>query len=154
MHAEQGMTHEEQEKAFDQIRSDHEKLRKDYLQAKEDYNARKRSSATGGDTNFDDNKELEGELFKLGMKFDEIHEKVEEKRKEKHSQRQPFATNRIQSDSDAMTSGMSDQETQSVDQMKKKIKVRVNKECLFWRSVAVVRKTFLPVTGLISVLIG
>ncbi|KAK3087416.1 hypothetical protein FSP39_005595 [Pinctada imbricata] len=117
----QGMTHDEQERVFDKIRNDHETLRKDYLRAKEDYNARKRSTAVG-DVTFDDNKELEGELFKLGMKFDEIHEKVEEKRKEKHSQRQPFATNRRQSDSDVMTSGMSDQETRSVDQMKKKIK--------------------------------
>jgi hypothetical protein len=116
-----GMTHEEQEKVFDQIRNDHEKLRKDYLQVKEEYNTRKRNSATG-DTNFDEDKELEGELFRLGMKFDDIHQRVEENRKEKHSQRQPFQTNRRQSDSDAITSGMSDQEMRSVDQMKRKIK--------------------------------
>lgn len=117
----EGMTHEEQEKVFDQIRNDHEKLRKDYLQVKEDYNTRKRTTATG-DTNFDEDKELEGELFRLGMKFDDIHQRVEENRKEKHSQRQPFQTNRRQSDSDALTSGMSDQEVRSVDHMKRKIK--------------------------------
>lgn len=117
----EGMSHENQEKIFDQIRNDHEKLRKDYLQVKEDYNTRKRTSGTG-DVNFDEDKELEGELFRLGMKFDDIHQKVEENRKEKHSQRQPFQLNRRQSDSDILTSGMSDQEMRSVDQMKRKIR--------------------------------
>ncbi|XP_065933670.1 serine/arginine repetitive matrix protein 2 isoform X4 [Magallana gigas] len=117
----EGMSHENQEKIFDQIRNDHEKLRKDYLQVKEDYNTRKRTSGTG-DVNFDEDKELEGELFRLGMKFDDIHQKVEENRKEKHSQRQPFQSNRRQSDSDILTSGMSDQEMRSVDQMKHKIR--------------------------------
>jgi hypothetical protein len=34
---------EEQEKAFENIRSDHEKLRRTYLQAKEDYKVLRRS---------------------------------------------------------------------------------------------------------------
>ena len=36
-------TVEEQEKAFENIRTDHEKLRRSYLQAKEDYNVLRRS---------------------------------------------------------------------------------------------------------------
>ncbi|XP_045200672.2 uncharacterized protein LOC123554492 isoform X3 [Mercenaria mercenaria] len=84
------LTVEEQESVFDKIRTDHEKLRRDYLQSKEDYNVLRRSTATGLDVAFDQEKELEGELFKLGMKFDEIHEKVEENLKEKSAKRQPF----------------------------------------------------------------
>ena len=91
---EQQLNLEEQETVFDKIRSDHEKLRRDYLQSKEDYNVLKRSSAAGADVNFDQEKELEGELFKIGMKFDEIHEKVDENMKEKSSARQPFQTSR------------------------------------------------------------
>ncbi|XP_061164853.1 uncharacterized protein LOC133173820 isoform X2 [Saccostrea echinata] len=120
LEAGEGMRHEDQEKIFDQIRNDHEKLRKNYLQTKEEYNTRKRTSGTG-DVNFDEDKELEGELFRLGMKFDGIHEKMEENRK-KQSQKQPFQSNRRQSDSDVLTSGMSDQEMRSVDHMKRKIK--------------------------------
>lgn len=37
------LTLEEQEKAFENIRTDHEKLRRSYLQAKEDYNVLRRS---------------------------------------------------------------------------------------------------------------
>jgi hypothetical protein len=47
----------------------------------------KRSTPNLADINFDHNKELEGELFRLGMKFDEIHEAVEQSEKEKASQR-------------------------------------------------------------------
>lgn len=39
---------------------------------KEDYNIRKRISGIG-DVNFDEDKELEGELFRFGMKFDDIY---------------------------------------------------------------------------------
>lgn len=40
---ERQLTLEEQEQAFDNIRTDHEKLRRSYLQAKEDYNVLRRS---------------------------------------------------------------------------------------------------------------
>ena len=39
----QQLTLEEQDKAFENIRTDHEKLRRSYLQAKEDYNVLRRS---------------------------------------------------------------------------------------------------------------
>lgn len=112
------LTHEEQEKVFDKIRTNHEKLRHDYLQSKEDYNVLKRSTPNLADINFDGDKELEGELFRLGMKFDEIHEAVEQSEKEKASQRQPFQKKTTETE----MSDHSDQEGRSVDQMKQKMK--------------------------------
>jgi len=88
------LTIEEQEGVFEKIRVEHEKLRREYLQSKEDYNVLRRSTTSGLDIAFDQEKELEGELFKLGMKFDEIHEKVENNVKEKASKRQPFQQKR------------------------------------------------------------
>ncbi|XP_063423913.1 titin homolog isoform X2 [Mytilus trossulus] len=120
---EKQLTHEEKAKVFDQVRTNHERLRHDYLQSKEDYNVLKRSQPNLTDINFDGDKELEGELFRLGMKFDEIHEEIEQSEKEKASERQPFQKKMV----DANTSDMSDvnssdHEGRSVDQMKKKIK--------------------------------
>lgn len=112
------LTLQEQETVFDKIRSDHEKLRRDYLQSKEDYNVLKRSSAAGADVNFDQEKELEGELFKLGMKFDEIHERVDENMKEKSSARQPFQASRTASQG-AADENRHDPQTEN---MKKKLK--------------------------------
>ncbi|XP_052094409.1 uncharacterized protein LOC127730185 isoform X1 [Mytilus californianus] len=120
---EKQLTHEEKAKVFDQVRTNHERLRHDYLQSKEDYNVLKRSQPNLTDINFDGDKELEGELFRLGMKFDEIHEAIEQSEKEKASERQPFQKKMV----DANTSDMSDvnssdHEGRSVDQMKKKMK--------------------------------
>ncbi|VDI42188.1 Hypothetical predicted protein [Mytilus galloprovincialis] len=120
---EKQLTHEEKAKVFDQVRTNHERLRHDYLQSKEDYNVLKRSQPNLTDINFDGDKELEGELFRLGMKFDEIHEEIEQSEKEKASERQPFQKKMV----DANTSDMSDvnssdHEGRSVDQMKKKMK--------------------------------
>ncbi|XP_069121674.1 microtubule-associated protein futsch-like isoform X2 [Argopecten irradians] len=117
---EQQLTHDEQEKVFEKIRTDHEKLRRDYLQSKEDYNVLKRANANVGDVNFDQEKELEGELFRLGMKFDEIHEKVDENRQKKSSERQPFQSNRSQSNGDISLDG-SDAEGRAIDHTKKKV---------------------------------
>ncbi|XP_064616230.1 serine/arginine repetitive matrix protein 2-like isoform X2 [Liolophura sinensis] len=83
---------EQQEKVFEKLRADHDKLRRDYLQAKEDYDVLRRTQGADGD--FDESKELEGELFRLGMKFDDIHEKVESNVKLKSSQRLPFQNSR------------------------------------------------------------
>ncbi|XP_033758585.1 uncharacterized protein LOC117340908 [Pecten maximus] len=117
---EQQLTHDEQEKVFEKIRTDHEKLRRDYLQSKEDYNVLKRANANVGDVNFDQEKELEGELFRLGMKFDEIHEKVDENRQKKSSERQPFQSNRTQSNGD-ISLDSSDVEGRAIDHTKKKM---------------------------------
>ncbi|GFS22929.1 AT-hook-containing transcription factor [Elysia marginata] len=87
------LTLEQQEQMLDQIKGDHDKLRRTYLQAKDDYNVLRRSGVVDKDTiNFDENKELEGQLFRLGMRFDEVHETVESNLKERPAQRQPFQT--------------------------------------------------------------
>lgn len=117
---ERQLTHDEQEKVFEKIRTDHEKLRRDYLQSKEDYNVLKRANASVGDVNFDQEKELEGELFRIGMKFDEIHEKVDENRQKKSSERQPFQGNRVHANGDVSMDG-SEVEGQAIDQKKKKM---------------------------------
>ena len=118
---EEQLTVQEQENVFEKIRTDHEKLRRDYLQSKEDYNVLKRSSAAiGSEVNFDQEKELEGELFKLGMKFDEIHEKVEENMKEKSSKRQPFQDKRKDSVSSTPSSTAAELDP-STENIKKKL---------------------------------
>ncbi|KAK3589257.1 hypothetical protein CHS0354_008322 [Potamilus streckersoni] len=95
---------EEHEQVFEKIRTEHEQIRKDYLQAKEDYSVLRRAGVTAAvDANFDEDKELEGKLFKIGMKFDEIQEKMEEERKHNSSQRQPFQASRQKSDSETET---------------------------------------------------
>ncbi|KAL3870445.1 hypothetical protein ACJMK2_038513 [Sinanodonta woodiana] len=95
---------EEHEQVFEKIRTEHEQIRKDYLQAKEDYSVLRRAGVTAAvDANFDEDKELEGKLFKIGMKFDEIQEKMEEERKLNSSQRQPFQASRQKSDSETET---------------------------------------------------
>ncbi|KAJ8321281.1 hypothetical protein KUTeg_001139 [Tegillarca granosa] len=73
------------------------------------------------DVNFDQEKELEGELFRLGMKFDEIHEKVDENMKEKSSQRQPFQANQA-STSTGNNVENGDLDGRAIDQMKRKMK--------------------------------
>ncbi|XP_052221934.1 uncharacterized protein LOC127838312 isoform X2 [Dreissena polymorpha] len=108
---------EEQETVFDKIRTDHEKLRRDYLQSKEDYTVLRRSTPAGLDVAFDQEKELEGQLFQIGMKFDEIHEKVDENLKEKSAKRQPFQQKRRES-ADLNTSMDADPSTEN---LKKKI---------------------------------
>ncbi|WAR31313.1 AKuncharacterized [Mya arenaria] len=117
--AENHLTVEEQEDVFDKIRGDHEKLRSDYLQSKEDYNVLRRSAPGGLDAAFDQEKELEGQLFQIGMKFDEIHEKVEDNMKEKATKRQPFQQSRRGSADNLNTSMDVDPSTENV---KKKIR--------------------------------
>ncbi|GFN90194.1 At-hook-containing transcription factor [Plakobranchus ocellatus] len=87
------LTLEQQEQTLDLIKGDHDKLRRTYLQAKDDYNVLRRSGVVDKDAiNFDQNKELEGQLFRLGMRFDEVHETVESNLKDRPAQRQPFQT--------------------------------------------------------------
>ena len=50
------------------------------------------------DSDFDSNKELEGQLFRLGMKFDEVHEHVDSNLKQQTTRRQPFQTSRLAED--------------------------------------------------------
>lgn len=95
---------------FEKLRADHDKLRRDYLQAKEDYDVLRRTQ--GADAGFDESKELEGELFRLGMKFDDIHEKVEKNVKLKSSQRLPFQNSR------SRAASPDNLEDRSIDQLK------------------------------------
>jgi len=119
--SEQQLTVEEQDDVFEKIRTDHEKLRSDYLQSKEDYNVLRRSAPSGLDVAFDQEKELEGQLFQIGMKFDEIHEKVEENRKEKTPKRQPFQDKRKGSSADVMNNSMETNDP-ATENLKKMIK--------------------------------
>ena len=50
------------------------------------------------DADFDGKKELEGQLFRLGMKFDEVHELVDSNLKQQPTRRQPFQTGRLADD--------------------------------------------------------
>ncbi|CAG5135153.1 unnamed protein product, partial [Candidula unifasciata] len=82
---------ENQELMFEHIKSDHDTLRRAYLQVKDEYNVLRRSGALVSELqSFDQNKELEGYLFRLGMRFDEINDTVENNLKERSKQRRPF----------------------------------------------------------------
>ncbi|XP_055958062.1 uncharacterized protein LOC126812766 [Patella vulgata] len=116
---------EDKEQVFDKIRTDHEKLRRQYLQSKEDYNVMRRSGATTAtEANFDDDKELEGELFKLGMKFDVMHEQIDSHLQEGKEQRQPFQSQRLADEIDGEDGNHSDasETAHAVDQLKKQIR--------------------------------
>lgn len=59
------------------------------------------SGAALPDSDFDPNRDLEGQLLRLGMKFDEVHEKVDTNLAEKSIHRQPFQTNRLSEQEDS-----------------------------------------------------
>ncbi|BFZ05620.1 hypothetical protein BsWGS_08659 [Bradybaena similaris] len=95
------LTLENQELMFEQIKSDHDTLRRAYLQVKDEYNVLRRSGALASELqNFDQNKELEGYLFRLGMRFDEVSDTMEDNLKERSKQRRPFQENQTGRHSD------------------------------------------------------
>ncbi|XP_074654583.1 uncharacterized protein LOC141908433 [Tubulanus polymorphus] len=75
---EEQLSVEEQERIWDKIKADYEKLQEDYKQAKDDTDLLKRLNMSGPENEFDDDKTLQGDLFRLGMKLDDLHEKVED----------------------------------------------------------------------------
>lgn len=71
------LTLENQELMFEQIKSDHDILRRAYLQVKEEYNVLRRSGALASELqNFDQNKELEGYLFRQVLECPSIHSPI------------------------------------------------------------------------------
>ncbi|XP_071947804.1 uncharacterized protein [Antedon mediterranea] len=68
----------EQDQILSKLRGDHERLEQDYMQAKEEHQARCRREGNLSNEKFDPDRELEGEVFQLGMKLDDINETVEE----------------------------------------------------------------------------
>ncbi|XP_023932364.1 uncharacterized protein LOC106172953 isoform X2 [Lingula anatina] len=83
----------EQELVYNKIRSEFDKLQQDYRAAKENHEQmRRQGTLASGGTNmdFDEDKEMEGELFKLGMKLEAIGERVEEDLDSRPSSRVPF----------------------------------------------------------------
>ena len=70
------MTPPEQKTAYDQLKGAQEKLESEYMQAKEDDNAMRRRNSlfnNGDEDLFDPEREVEGQIFQLGMKLDDIH---------------------------------------------------------------------------------
>ena len=66
----------EQKTAYDQLKGAQEKLESEYMQAKEDDNARRRRNSifnNGDEDLFDPEREVEGQIFQLGMRLDDIH---------------------------------------------------------------------------------
>ena len=79
------LTTEDQSKALENIKRNYESLQRDYRSAKEDHDFKRRQSSgdTGSDVAFDDNQEIEGELYKLNMSLDHLEHAVQENLKQK-----------------------------------------------------------------------
>ena len=70
----------EQKNVLDRLKSDQGKLEAEYMHAKEEHNAfRRRNSllSGGGDMTFDPDRAIEGEIFQLGMKLEDVAEIVQ-----------------------------------------------------------------------------
>lgn len=83
---------EDQDKALQNIKDGMEKLQQDYRDAKEENEFMRRqglSSGEGLDMEFDENKDVEGELYKLNMKLDDLEHRVQGNLKQK-STRVPY----------------------------------------------------------------
>lgn len=75
------LTAKELKKVFDNIKSEQDKQRREYLRVKEEFQIIR----TNNDEAFDEDKELEGFLFQLQMRFDELedkHKHLQENQKE------------------------------------------------------------------------
>ncbi|XP_077986522.1 uncharacterized protein LOC144440929 isoform X2 [Glandiceps talaboti] len=75
------LSQEDEKQLFDRLKAQHEQLERDYLQAKEEQNTIRRRNNLISDTNeegFDPDKEIEGEIFQLGMKLEDIQEKIQD----------------------------------------------------------------------------
>ena len=80
------LTVDDQSKALDNIKSNYESLQRDYRTAKDEHDFKRRQSSghdTGSDVAFDDDREIEGELYKLNMSLDHLEHAVQENLKHK-----------------------------------------------------------------------
>ena len=70
----------EQKTVLDRLRGDQGKLEADYMRAKEEHIALRRRNSLlsgSGEVTFDPDRALEGEIFQLGMKLEDIAEIVQ-----------------------------------------------------------------------------
>ncbi|XP_011666655.2 microtubule organization protein AKNA isoform X2 [Strongylocentrotus purpuratus] len=69
----------DQQRGLEGLKSGQDKLEADYMQAKEEHNLKVRlGSATGQQAIFDPEKSLEGQLFQLGMRLEDLQEIVQD----------------------------------------------------------------------------
>ncbi|XP_041481405.1 microtubule organization protein AKNA-like isoform X1 [Lytechinus variegatus] len=69
----------DQQRGLEGLKSGQAKLEADYMQAKEEHSMKVRlGSARGQEATFDPEKLVEGQLFQLGMRLEDIQEKVQE----------------------------------------------------------------------------
>ena len=84
---------EDQEKALHNIKGSMEHLQLSYRDAKSEHEYIRRQGVcgeTGRESVFDPNKEVEGELYRLGMRIDDVEESVQENVKRRAIGRVPF----------------------------------------------------------------
>ena len=96
------MTIEDQQRALQNIKNGYEKLQQSYRDAKDEHDFEVRQGmlrGEGGTTGgFDDAKELEGELYKLGMVLDDLDHTVEGNSRRRPSKRVPFQGTPVKAD--------------------------------------------------------
>ena len=84
------MSAEDQEGVLTQVKSEYEKLQSAFHNAREEHAFLRRQGRDGGESEFDEGKIIEGEVYKLNMKLDELEQHVGENTKVKNI-RQPFS---------------------------------------------------------------
>ena len=85
---EEHLSLDDQEKALRNIREGMERLQQDYRDAKEESEFMRRQGLLTGEApegEFDENKDVEGELYKLNMKLDDLEHRVQGNLKKKSS---------------------------------------------------------------------
>ena len=96
------MTIEDQQRALQNIKNGYEKLQQSYRDAKDEHDFEVRQGMLRGEggTNegFDDAKELEGQLYKLGMVLDDLDHTVEGNSRRRPSKRVPFQGTPVKAD--------------------------------------------------------
>nr|XP_006823044.1 PREDICTED: serine/arginine repetitive matrix protein 2-like [Saccoglossus kowalevskii] len=79
--SEDQLSPEDQKEVFERIKVQHERLEREYLHAKEEQNTIQRQTnliTDKHDKTFDAEKEIEGEIFQLGMQLEDLNEKVQD----------------------------------------------------------------------------
>ena len=100
--SEDHLTIEDQQRALQNIKNGYEKLQQSYRDAKDEHDFEVRQGILRGDggsaEGFDDRKELEGELYKLGMVLDDLDHTVEGNSRCRPSKRVPFQGTPVKAD--------------------------------------------------------
>ena len=97
--SEDHLTIEDQQRALQNIKNGYERLRQNYRDSKDEHDFEVRQGILRREgEGFDERKELEGELYKLGMVLDDLDHTVEGNSRMRPSMRVPFQGTPVKAD--------------------------------------------------------